>query len=296
VRWWCGASALNFEMGFARSVDAFVQNLGDLSQGGGELNAATLLFLACVLLLVALPCSIFVIVASRMGPSGNDAIPFTPSPDAPEAPKRPWKPNAKDKKLVDERLSQLKAKRPATKAQINAAYESAVYPHRSWSDSSYTGTLRPHNVSPRRTVKAGGKIQRPDYADSGSPHGEMMERMSFSRKIKKLSSADIGCMRTAGRLGREVLDIAALAVRPGVTCDEIDTLVHDACIKRNCYPSPLNYMRFPKSVCTSVNEVICHGVPDGYELQKGDIINLDVTVYYNGFHADLNETYFVGGK
>ena len=71
---------------------------------------------------------------------------------------------------------------------------------------------------------------------------------------------------------------------------------HEACLKRNCYPSPLNYMQFPKSVCTSVNEVICHGVPDGYELQKGDIINLDVTVYHNGFHADLNETYFVGGE
>ena len=123
-----------------------------------------------------------------------------------------------------------------------------------------------------------------------------MERMSFSRKIKKLSPQDIKAMRVAGRLGREVLDIAALAVRPGVTCDEIDTLVHEACIKRNCYPSPLNYMRFPKSVCTSVNEVVCHGVPDGYELQKGDIINIDVTVYHNGFHADLNETYFVGGE
>ena len=103
-------------------------------------------------------------------------------------------------------------------------------------------------------------------------------------------------MRVVGRLGREVLDAAGLAVQPGVRCDEIDTVVHEACLKRNCYPSPLNYMQFPKSVCTSVNEVICHGVPDAYELQTGDIINLDVTVYHNGFHADLNETYFVGGE
>ena len=283
-------------MSFARSVDAFVQNLGELSKGDGELNAASLLAIACALLLVALPCAILCIVASGMGPPGNDPIPFTPLPDAPAAPVRPWKPNAKDKRLVDERLVQLKAKRPATQAQKDLAYKAAVYPHRSWSESGYTGSLRPHDVSPQRRFAAGGKIQRPDYADDGSPHGEMMERMTFSRKIKKLSGQDVGSMRVVGRLGREVLDIAALAVRPGVTCDEIDTLVHEACIKRNCYPSPLNYMRFPKSVCTSVNEVICHGVPDGYELQKGDIINLDVTVYYNGFHADLNETYFVGGK
>ena len=110
-------------------------------------------------------------------------------------------------------------------------------------------------------------------------------------------------------------------MRPGVTCDEIDTIVHEACIKRQCYPSrnftsnppgagdcqvfflrerelvvaALNYMKFPKSVCTSVNEVICHGIPDAYELQKGDIINIDVTIYFDGHHADLNETYFVGG-
>ena len=108
------------EMGFARSMDAFLQNLGDLTQGGGELNAATLLFLACVLLVVALPCSILAILASRMGPPGNDPIPFTPSPDAPDAPKRPWKPNAKDKRLVDERLSQRR-RRPATKAQMESA-------------------------------------------------------------------------------------------------------------------------------------------------------------------------------
>ena len=103
-------------------------------------------------------------------------------------------------------------------------------------------------------------------------------------------------MRLAGRLGREVLDIAGLAAQPGVRCDEIDTVVHEACLNRKCYPSPLNYHRFPKSVCTSVNEVICHGVPDSYELQRGDIINIDVTVYHGGHHADLNETYFVGGR
>lgn len=71
-------------------------------------------------------------------------------------------------------------------------------------------------------------------------------------------------------------------------------MVHEASVARNCYPSPLNYRQFPKSCCTSVNEVICHGIPDGYPLKDGDIVNVDVTVYYNGYHGDLNETFYVG--
>jgi len=70
--------------------------------------------------------------------------------------------------------------------------------------------------------------------------------------------------------------------------------VHEATVERDAYPSPLNYHRFPKSVCTSVNEVICHGIPDLRELQDGDIVNIDVSVYKNGYHADLNETFLVG--
>jgi len=85
-------------------------------------------------------------------------------------------------------------------------------------------------------------------------------------------------------------------VKPGVTTDEIDRIVHEACIERECYPSPLNYYEFPKSCCTSVNEVICHGIPDSRELNAGEIINIDISVYKWGFHADLNETYYVGGK
>jgi methionyl aminopeptidase len=113
------------------------------------------------------------------------------------------------------------------------------------------------------------------------------------------------------QLAREVLDIAASHIRPGVTTDEIDAVVHQACIERNAYPSPLNYRHYPKSVCTSINEVICHGIPDQRKLQEGDIINIgtsrrargdltsssslqDVTLYHDGFHGDLNETYPVG--
>lgn len=95
-------------------------------------------------------------------------------------------------------------------------------------------------------------------------------------------------------IGRKVLDIAHSAVKPGITTDEIDNIVHNACIEFGVYPSPLNYYNFPKSVCTSVNEVICHGIPDMRKLEEGDILNIDVSVYKNGYHADLNETYFVG--
>lgn len=91
-----------------------------------------------------------------------------------------------------------------------------------------------------------------------------------------------------------MLDIAGRAVAVGVTCDEIDRVVHEATIARGAYPSPLNYYLFPKSVCTSVNEVICHGIPDMRPLADGDIVNLDISVYKDGYHADLNETFLVG--
>ncbi|KAF8681484.1 Methionine aminopeptidase [Rhizoctonia solani] len=123
------------------------------------------------------------------------------------------------------------------------------------------------------------------------PHSE---RLRDSLTIKILTPEEQESMRTVCRLAREVLDIAAAAVRPGITTDEIDAIVHEETIKRGAYPSPLNYREFPKSVCTSVNEVICHGIPDQRKLEEGDIVNLDVTLCYKGFHGDLNETYPVG--
>lgn len=96
------------------------------------------------------------------------------------------------------------------------------------------------------------------------------------------------------RLSRQVLDQAAAAMGVGVKTDEIDRIVHEACMELECYPSPLNYYGFPKSCCTSVNEVICHGIPDQRALVNGDICNVDVTVYHRGFHGDLNETFLVG--
>jgi len=154
----------------------------------------------------------------------------------------------------------------------------------------YTGDLRAGYVSPMREVPS--NIQKPDYADTGIPVSEQTSRRAST--IVSLTDKEIKGMRKVCRLAREVLDIAGAMVQPGVTTDEIDIAVHKACIERNSYPSPLNYYSFPKSVCTSVNEVICHGIPDDRLLQNGDIVNIDITLYHNGFHGDLNETYLVG--
>ncbi|ODV97954.1 hypothetical protein PACTADRAFT_47783 [Pachysolen tannophilus NRRL Y-2460] len=155
----------------------------------------------------------------------------------------------------------------------------------------YRGELKAfYPLSARRKVPA--RIKLPDYALSGEPISEI--KNDRTNKIKILTAEEIKEIRKVGSLAREVLDTAAKAIRPGITTDEIDEIVHNETIKRNAYPSPLNYYNFPKSVCTSVNEIICHGIPDKRPLKDGDIVNLDVTIYKNGFHADLNETYYVG--
>lgn len=135
----------------------------------------------------------------------------------------------------------------------------------------FTGTLRPALLSPKRRVPA--HIRKPDYADdpAGISYSEQRDKTSHNN-IRIYGSDEIDGqlgLRHACRMGREVLDTAAKALKPGVTTDEIDRIVHDACIERECYPSPLNYYQFPKSVCTSINEVICHGIPDYREIQDG---------------------------
>jgi len=135
-------------------------------------------------------------------------------------------------------------------------------------------------------------IPRPSYAADGVPK----ERPPmFGRQIDVKSADDIARMRVSCLMAREVLDLAVRAVRPGVTTDELDRLVHEETVKRGAYPSPLNYHRFPRSVCTSVNEVLCHGIPDpDLALREGDIINIDVTLFLDGFHGDCSEMVFVG--
>ena len=107
-------------------------------------------------------------------------------------------------------------------------------------------------------------------------------------------AAYIERMRRAGRAAAQVLRAAGELVRPGISTDEIDAFVHEECIRLGGYPSPLNYRGFPKSVCTSVNEVICHGIPDSRVLEEGDIVNIDVTIYLDGVHGDTNATFPVG--
>jgi methionyl aminopeptidase len=139
-------------------------------------------------------------------------------------------------------------------------------------------------VSPRRTVPAG--IPRPDYAVTGEP------RPRDSRAVR--TPEEIEAMRVAGRVAAEVLIEVGEAVAPGVTTDELDRIGHEATLARGAYPSPLNYRGYPKSLCTSVNEIICHGIPDSRKLVEGDIVNVDVTAYIGGVHGDTNCTFAVG--
>ncbi|MXW76890.1 MAG: type I methionyl aminopeptidase [Acidimicrobiaceae bacterium] len=142
----------------------------------------------------------------------------------------------------------------------------------------------PGLLSPIRRVPAA--IKRPPYALTGQPPPSSS---SLVRTPEELSA-----MRRTGAAAAEILLRAGEAARPGVTTDEIDRLVHELSIEAGGYPSPLNYRGFPKSVCTSVNEVICHGIPDSRPLGDGDIVNIDVTLYREGVHGDTSATFLVG--
>ncbi len=142
--------------------------------------------------------------------------------------------------------------------------------------------VKPGIVSPRRDVPA--HIVRPDYVASGKPGpglpGDPATRVTRMRKV---------CRGAA-----EVLEEVGRAVRPGVTTDELDALCHAAYLARGGYPSTLGYHGFPKSMCTSVNEVIVHGIPDSRPLEHGDIVNLDITLFLDGMHGDCSATFAVG--
>lgn len=140
--------------------------------------------------------------------------------------------------------------------------------------------------------KVPSHIVKTDYADTSMPVEEMQSK--YDRKLIIYNDEEIARLRECGIIARKALDTGARLCKVGVTTNEIDNAVHDFIIENGGYPSPLNYHGFPKSLCTSVNEVICHGIPDDRPLQDGDIINLDITVYYKGMHVDLNETYCVG--
>mmetsp|Transcript_30415 Transcript_30415/g.97045 ORF Transcript_30415/g.97045 Transcript_30415/m.97045 type:complete len:347 (-) Transcript_30415:47-1087(-) len=153
----------------------------------------------------------------------------------------------------------------------------------------YTGAVRPGKISPTRPVPE--TIAMPPYAKSGRPRDSSP---AFPWVVEIKTDDEIERMRKAGRAAREILDLAGKMAKPGVTTDEIDALVHEECLKRGGYPSPLNYHGFPKSCCTSVNEIVCHGIPDNRPLEEGDMVNIDITVYLDGVHGDCSEMFCVG--
>src|SRR5574338_1491894 len=120
--------------------------------------------------------------------------------------------------------------------------------------------------------------------------------MSDMRTIKLHGPQDFAGMRRAGHLAAATLDFITPHVVPGVTTEELDRLCERYIREHGAIPAPLNYRRFPKSICTSVNHVVCHGIPGDKRLLEGDIVNIDVTVILDGWHGDTSRMFFVGDK
>lgn len=112
--------------------------------------------------------------------------------------------------------------------------------------------------------------------------------------IEIKSPREIEAIRVSSQMAAETLIMVGEMLKPGITTEEINTFVHEDTVRRGAIPSPLNYHGFPKSVCTSVNEVVCHGIPSARTLQDGDIINVDITTFYGGFHGDTSATFYIG--
>uniref|UniRef100_A0A336LZH3 Methionine aminopeptidase n=1 Tax=Culicoides sonorensis TaxID=179676 RepID=A0A336LZH3_CULSO len=143
------------------------------------------------------------------------------------------------------------------------------------------------NVSPELPVP--DHIIKPSYY-----HKPMIEPSNNIGPVEIKTPEQIKGMRESCQLAAKILNSVPSILKPGLTTDQIDEFVHENSIKSNAYPSPLRYLGFTKSVCTSVNNVACHGIPDDRPLQNGDIINVDITVYFNGFHGDCSKTFQIG--
>jgi len=144
--------------------------------------------------------------------------------------------------------------------------------------------LIPGTVTPRRPVPA--HIVAPEYVDREAP------TRSGEPDVK--TPETIARMRVAGRLAADALALVGSAVQPGVTTDELDRIGHEFLIDNGAYPSTLGYRGYPKSLCSSLNEVICHGIPDSTVIADGDIVNIDITAYLDGVHGDTNATFLAG--
>lgn len=148
--------------------------------------------------------------------------------------------------------------------------------------------IRPYPTSKQKRVSKDLGIEFPTYADTGyvAPYRSPDPILHKEIAIDKL--------RKAGRLAREILDKTCSLAVEGITTDEINDIIHAEILKRGAFPSPLNYSGFPKSICSSVNEVICHGIPDSRPLVKGDVVSFDISCFYNGVHGDNCATVIVG--
>jgi methionyl aminopeptidase len=144
--------------------------------------------------------------------------------------------------------------------------------------------LVPGVQSPRRSVPA--HIARPEYVDRPAPAKFVGSEVKDPETIER--------MRIAGQIAGQALEEVGRAVAPGVTTDDLDRVGHEFLLDHGAYPSTLGYRGFPKSLCTSLNEVICHGIPDSTELVEGDICNVDITAFIGGVHGDTNATFLVG--
>ncbi|HEX6328656.1 MAG TPA: type I methionyl aminopeptidase [Jiangellaceae bacterium] len=142
----------------------------------------------------------------------------------------------------------------------------------------------PGRISPMRTVPA--SIPRPEYVGRKAPARFTGSEVKDAETIER--------MRVAGRLAARAMGEVAKYIEPGVTTDELDRIGHEYLCDHGAYPSTLGYRGFPKSLCTSINEVICHGIPDSTVLRDGDIVNIDITAFIGGVHGDTDATYFVG--
>lgn len=149
---------------------------------------------------------------------------------------------------------------------------------------SVRAPLVPGVQTPRRDVPS--SIARPEYVDKPAPKRDTGNGVRTPEVIE--------AMRIASRIAAQALEEGGKAVKPGATTDDIDKVVHEYLLDHHAYPSTLGYRGFPKSCCTSLNEVICHGIPDSTVLEDGDICNIDVTAFIGGVHGDTNATYLAG--
>jgi methionyl aminopeptidase len=146
------------------------------------------------------------------------------------------------------------------------------------------GHLIPGHVTPMRSVPK--EIARPEYVGRPGPKRERGSDVYSAESIERI--------RESGTIAAQAIQAVGAAIHPGITTEELDVIAHEFVIAHGAYPSTLGYRGYPKSSCTSLNEVICHGIPDDTVLEEGDIINIDITAFKNGVHGDSNVTFLVG--